>query len=943
MKYMAMVLHAHLPYVRHEESRQALEERWLFEAYSETYLPLLAIWERLERKGTPFAFALTVSPTLLTLLCDREMSSRYVRHLKKTVELARRELVRTVHEPEVQRLARMYYARYVELLDRFERYGRNIVPQLVGLADRGHLEILTCSATHGFLPALGNRNSQQAQIRVAVETHRRLTGRTPRGIWLAECGYVPGIESVLEEQGLQYFLVDSHAFDPVADSSVYAPLRVGSSQVYALARDPEAARQVWSSFVGYPGDPDYREYYRDIGFDLDFETVKDFVHPDGIRVNTGIKYHRITGAGDQKELYRPEIAEQRCQEHAAHFVASRRQKLDEITHFLGNNGQPPLIVAPYDAELFGHWWFEGPQWLEQVALQSAAAGVEMTTPGRYLDLYPEAKSAEMSMTSWGRGGYAEVWVNPANDWIYPHLHRIEERLIDLVRRKQRDGMDDLTAQALRQMAREVLLAESSDWAFIMTMGTTVEYAVRRTEEHLHQAALLAEAIETGSIDEAVLRALEAASPIFPDLNLDVFLDGWDVENTARRRVLMLAWEFPPRTVGGLARAVYDLSRALAQEGAEVHVVTCHGDETLEREVVEGVCVHRVTAPVHEDGGDFALWATVLNVRLAAMANRVLSAYGPFDVIHAHDWLVADSALMLSEMSGCPLVSTIHATEYGRHHGLHNDLQRKIAGIEQELAQRSREVIVCSEYMRAEMRFIYQVPPEKLRVLPNGVDLAEVTRGTQQALGLPRQRRGKDAGATVFYVGRLVREKGVQVLLDSAPAVLRVFPDTVFQIAGKGPMLEALQRQAAELGIGHAVQFLGFVDDERRNQLIEQADAAVFPSLYEPFGIVALEAMGIGTPTVVSQTGGLAEIVEHEVDGWLVEPGDSAQLAATLLQILSDPERAREASARGREKTITRYGWGSIARGTMQVYEDVITEHQNGRPEVAEREEKPVTL
>jgi 1,4-alpha-glucan branching enzyme len=926
--YLAMVLHAHLPYVRHEECAQALEERWLFEAYTETYLPLLAVWERLQRQEVPFAFAMTISPTLLSLLDDAEMSARFVRHLKKTIQLTERELVRTMHEPDVQQLARMYYARHVELLGRFERYERNIVGPLVALADSGHLELLTCAATHGFLPLLGNTRSREAQIRVAVETHRRITGRDPRGIWLPECGYVEGIERVLEQEGLRYFLVDSHAFaeaDAESDSagplSLHAPLRLAGSQVHAFARDPEAARQVWSSFVGYPGDPEYREYYRDIGFDLDWEIIRDFVHPDGIRVNTGIKYHRVTGQGDHKELYRPDRAKAKVLQHAEHFVSSRVAKVQELAD--AGCETPPLVVAPYDAELFGHWWYEGPQWLEQVALHVAGTPVQMITPQQYLERHRDAPSARMGMTSWGRNGYAEVWLNPENDWIYPHLHRIEERLIGLVRRKRSAGMDELTEQALRQMAREVLLAESSDWAFIMTMGTTVEYAVRRTTVHLMQAQQLAEAIESGAVDAELVRALEAASPIFPDLNLDFFLDADEMELTNRgaqpgkRRVLMLAWEFPPRTIGGLARAVYDLSRALVSEGAEVHVVTCHGDDTPEYERVEGVHVHRVAAPVYE-GDDFVRWTAVLNMRLAAMGQRVLQGHGPFDVVHAHDWLVADSALLLAELHGCSLVTTIHATEHGRNYGLHNDLQHRIAGIEQRLCKASQEVIVCSQYMRAELTAVYGVPDEKLNVLPNGVDLAILQRGTQQELGEPVTRTN-----TVFYVGRLVREKGVQVLLDAAPQVLARCPEARFAIAGKGPMLAQLQEQAERMGLAERVDFLGFVTDEQRNRLIEDAGAAVFPSLYEPFGIVALEAMGLGAPTVVSRTGGLTEIVEHEQDGWLVEPGRADVLADVLIEVLSDSARTAGIARAGQEKTVQQYGWGQIARGTQQVYEEAL--------------------
>ncbi|HEU4962286.1 MAG TPA: 1,4-alpha-glucan branching protein domain-containing protein [Bacilli bacterium] len=945
--FLTMVLHAHLPYVRHERIRNALEERWFYEAMSETYLPLLAMWERLQRQGTPFSYALVLSPTLLSLLADAEMAARYAEHLQKTIRLTEKELVRTVHEPQVQELARMYRATYVDLSDRFERYGRNLIPQFVRLAVSGHLELLTCAATHGFLPVISREELRQGQIRLAVETHQRLTGLQPQGIWLPECGYFPGIEEVLEQEGLRYFLVDSHAFAASSASEqqgesghdLHAPLRVGASQVVALARDPQAAQQVWSSFVGYPGDGAYREYYRDIGFDLDWGYIREFVHPEGIRVNTGIKYHRVTGAGPHKALYQPDLAQKKVREHAAHFVAAR---LDALERESGKS-RAPLITAPFDAELFGHWWFEGPQWLEQVALQVQDTALKLTTPSRYLQAYPETDAAaEMSMSSWGRGGYADVWVNETNDWIYPHLHRLEEKLIRLLHRKSRDGLEERTERALRQMAREVLLAQASDWAFIMAMNTTVQYATERVETHVQQAMALAEAIERGEIPASFVQALEAQAPLFPELNVEAFLgrDMTAVRQKSSLRVLMLCWEFPPRTVGGLARHVYDLSRALAQEGIEVHVVTCHGADTPETEEIEGVTVHRVYLPDYEDG-PFTEWAALLNIRLAAMGARVLSGYGPFDLIHAHDWLVAESARHLSEVGDCPLVTTIHATEYGRHHGLHNDLQRQIAEMEKQLAAESEEVIVCSQYMRAELRDIYGVDAEKLHVLPNGVDLTELRKGTEEqaydhAHALSDVNTPHFSAPTIFYVGRLVPEKGVQVLLEAASHVFAEIPHARFQIAGKGPMLAELQDLAARLGITDRVDFLGFVTDEQRNRLMRQASVAVFPSLYEPFGIVALEAMGLGIPTVAGRTGGLAEIIEHGDDGWLVEPGNARDLAATLLALLRNPQQTAAVAKRGLLKTETQFGWATIARDTCRVYRQAISQHAM----LAERDREP---
>ncbi|MGZ4164548.1 MAG: glycosyltransferase family 4 protein, partial [Tumebacillaceae bacterium] len=353
----------------------------------------------------------------------------------------------------------------------------------------------------------------------------------------------------------------------------------------------------------------------------------------------------------------------------------------------------------------------------------------------------------------------------------------------------------------------------------------------------------------------------------------------------------------------------------------------------EHEGVEGVAVHRVEAPDFAAGEDFVRWSMLLNVRLAAMGQRVLAAHGPFDVVHAHDWLVAESGQLLAEMGQCPLVATIHATEHGRNHGLYSELQRRIAHIEWKLAYEAREVIVCSQYMREEMRTVYGVPEWKQHVLPNGVDLTELERGLE-SLPLQAERAAQTESATVFFVGRLVPEKGVQVLLEAAPAVLQACPDTRFCIAGKGPMRDTLGRMVEELGIASAVEFLGFVTDEERNRWIKRADVAVFPSLYEPFGIVALEAMGLGTATVVSRTGGLAEIVEHGVDGWVVEPGDARSLGDTLISLLQHQERREVVARNGQAKTAVAYGWSAIASGTVEVYEQAVRAErsQTGAPE-----------
>ncbi len=920
---LALVLHAHLPYVRHERAAWALEERWLYEALSETYLPLLQVFERLRKERVPYSLTLSISPTLLTMLRDEELGERYVKHLQKTIELTEKERGRTANEPIVRALADMYADQYGGLLNSYESSGRDVVARFADLQRSGHLELITCGATHGFLPTIGSEELRRAQIGIACDTHEAMIGSRPRGIWLPECGYLPGVERLLAEQSLQYFVLDSHSF---GSKSVYHPLLINGTNVYALGRDPESTEQVWSSQIGYPGDPHYREYYRDIGFDLEESYIGNYVHPSGIRVNTGLKYFRVTGQGAHKELYDPQMARQRVEVHAEHFVRSRVEKIDALAQIAGGGERPPLITAPFDAELFGHWWYEGPSWVERVARKLAGSELAMVTPSGYLRQYPQAERAALSMSSWGRGGYADVWLNERNGWIYPHLHRLEERLVNAVRRAERQSQPArkaLTERALRQLAREVMLAEASDWAFMITMETTEAYGVGRLSEHLKNAERLAEQIEAERVSAEWLAELERSTPIFPDLRLDHLLPANCTPDRQQPplRVLMLSWEFPPRTIGGLARHVYDLSRELARAGVEVHVITCQGEGTEAYAHLAGVHVHRVEVPELQEGR-FVEWSALLNIRLSAMGRRAIESFGPFQLIHAHDWLVAESALWLSAQFGLPVISTIHATEHGRNHGIHSELQAQIYQIERRLAERSHEVIVCSASMRQELQELYGVAAQKLHVLNNAVDRKALAEGVDG-----RSRRASEREKVVFYVGRLVPEKGVQVLLASAPSWMNRYPQARIIIAGIGPMLATLQDQARELGIEGRVEFAGFVTDQERNRLLRDADVAVFPSLYEPFGIVALEAMAAGAPTVVSRTGGLAEIVEHGEDGWLVEPGDSNSLSETILQLFADPITCQQVAERGQQKVIERYSWPAIAEGTIAVYRRALQQRE----------------
>ncbi|MBD3162028.1 MAG: DUF1957 domain-containing protein [Candidatus Eisenbacteria bacterium] len=522
-----MVLHAHLPFVRHPEHPRFLEEDWLFEAITETYLPLLEALERLVDDCVPFRLALSISPTLAAMLDDPLLQDRYLVHLDDRIDLAAREVSRTRLIPPLHALARSYHRIFRRTRRRYaERYGRRLLPAFRALQETGAVELITCGATHGFLPLMSRRpNTWRAQIHVAVAEHARHFGRPPSGLWLPECGYDRGIEEILHEAGLRYFFVETHGItraSPPPRWEVHEPLRTPSG-VAAFGRDPDSAASVWSARDGYPGDPRYREFYRDVGFDLEYGYLRPYLHGDGARTGLGIKYYRITGGHGPKQPYDFGRAAERAAMHAEDFLEKRKRRLAELR---GRMDRPPLIVAPYDAELFGHWWFEGPIWIEELLRRAArdADAIRLVTPSEHLGRTPEQATGLPCPSSWGRGGFAEVWLNDRNDWIYPHLHRAEGRLVELANRFARSAPAPPAERALSQAARELLLAQSSDWAFIIGMGTMVDYATGRIEAHLGRFDMLVRALLEERIDERALSEFEEKDNLFPSLDYRVFAD-----------------------------------------------------------------------------------------------------------------------------------------------------------------------------------------------------------------------------------------------------------------------------------------------------------------------------------------------------------------------------------------------------------------------------------
>ena len=515
---IALVLHCHLPFVREPGYEYFLEENWYFEALFETYLPLLSAFGELREKGVPFRLTLSVSPTLAAMCSDPLLQKRALRYVDQLIGMNRKAgKGKADLAPAVEMYARKL-ARYRE--EFLGRHRGNILEGFRDFRGSGHLELITCAATHGFLPLLGMREGAvRAQVRTAVRAHREAFGEAPRGFWLPECAYEPGQEKILRDEGLDYFFVETHGLlqaAPRPKYGVFAPALSPGGPAF-FGRDPESSKQVWSSKEGYPGDPLYREFYRDAGFDLPEAELHPYLQPEGIRRFTGLKYYRVTGPGDRKEPYDPAGASARAREHAVDFLARRRAQAAEASQWMD---RPPLVTAMYDAELFGHWWYEGPEFLQALFEENRGGALEFLTPSDYLDRHPDNQATQPVFSSWGAGGYAGFWLNGANDWIYPLLNRAYDEMAALV--EAHPAAAGERARALHQAARELLLAQASDWAFMMKAGHYRSYAEKRVRTHLSRFYQLADQVRRGRIQRRFLADLEEKDNLFPWMDYRVF-------------------------------------------------------------------------------------------------------------------------------------------------------------------------------------------------------------------------------------------------------------------------------------------------------------------------------------------------------------------------------------------------------------------------------------
>ncbi|MGA4719412.1 1,4-alpha-glucan branching protein domain-containing protein [Fictibacillus nanhaiensis] len=914
--YFSLVLHAHLPYVRHKEANR-LEERWVFEALTETYIPLLWV---LEEQPETLSWTLSFSPPLLELLNDPVIQKRYLEHLDLTIKLVKKEKKHSTNMEE-QKIIAFYEERYKRIMETYQEFDCKVTDAYKRYMDLGKVHCMTSSATHAFLPYVQTEQGVKAQIFAGVQTFEKYFGEKPKGFWLPECAYSPGIDKALADAGIQFTFVDEETLlrsKPVPSKGIGAPV-YSPHGVALFSRNQCISETIWNSSVGYPGDFDYREFYRDVAYERENEYIKSFIHPEGIRVDTGLKYWRITGETENKDWYQRDWALNKVQGHANDFC----HRIKEYLHTNEQSYPPQLITAPFDAELFGHWWFEGPEFLLQSMNVSTEQNITWITPQEFLTRhYQDLETVRPCFSTWGRNQTGEVWLNESNAWMYRHLHHCERKLVQLAARLSHDEPNIVMERYADQMVREWMLAASSDWAFIIEGNSATEYAKSRFQEHIERFHELYRSIENKTYQLPEIADYENKYPFMLTTGLWHFFKSKHDEYVAfqyseqkakvKKKILMLSWEFPPMVVGGLARHVFDLSRKLVEQGTEVYVITSSVPGYPEHEVNNGVHVYRVAGnqPKFES---FFHWTGSLNLAITEQALALANKFD-FDCIHAHDWLVSVSALAIKKELNIPLITTIHATEHGRNNGITSPLQYEINQKEWELMDGSDSLIVCSDYMKNELIGVFSIPEEKITILPNGIDPEQITFQSS-----PSIENKNDHELLLFSVGRLVREKGFQTIIEAADILRNSGKHVRFVIAGKGPLMDELTAMIKQRNLEGYVHLAGFVSDEERNEWFAKADAALFPSHYEPFGIVALEGMAAGKLTIVSDTGGLREIVDHERTGLKIYPNDPGSIVWAVEYILSNREQCLEMAKSGEEIARTVFSWDSIAEKTAELY------------------------
>lgn len=530
MGFLSFILHAHLPFVRHPEHSERHDEESLYQVITEAYLPLIHIVSDLHKSGLAPRLTISISPALCEMLADRPWQSRYTNHLENLLSFTEQEVKRTAREaPEFVSVARMYDEKLSAAWELWSDQLKHDIPRaLRDLQAIGALEIITCTATNAVLPLISTSEARRAQVEIAAANYRKHFGQPPLGIWLPGGAYEPGIETLLADVGIEYFMTDAHAIlygDPRPRYGIYAPVRCPNG-VAVFARDPQTTQQVGSSVIGYPSDPAYREFHSDPGVAAPpLEHFRSPLQENSERRPPRLKRHRITNRdlpSADKQPYDPPAAMRQVAIHAEQFIGERTRQIERLRDSFDNRA--PLLVAPFPAELFGHWWFEGGQFLDSVFRQlhqQHQQELAAITPGDYLRFDSPIQTQQPSLSSLGAEGYFKDWLNEDNAWMRPQQQAAELRMTKIAN-EPRQPLNETMHRALNQAARELLLAQSSEWAFQVYQGAMPEYATGRFRSHIHRFHRLADAVERSSIDEDRLAESEQHNQIFAELDYTVF-------------------------------------------------------------------------------------------------------------------------------------------------------------------------------------------------------------------------------------------------------------------------------------------------------------------------------------------------------------------------------------------------------------------------------------
>ncbi len=505
---LAIVLHAHLPYVRSEEPG-SLEEDWFFQALVECYLPLLeTLEEAFKSNNQSPKITIGLSPTLLSLLEDEILKNRF----KEWVDL-RLNILKSLKKDNNKAVVHLT-AHLERQLHSWNNCGGDLIGRFEKLQSLKVIDILTCAATHGYLPLLReNPEAVRGQLKTAVREHQRIFKNSPLGIWLPECAYYEGLDELMAESGLRYAVLDGHGLlnaDPRPRYGLYAPICTKRGVAF-FGRDSESTLPVWSAKDGYPGNPNYREFHRDLGWDLSIENLKKI----GINENRplGIKLFKITSKQtslENKQQYDPQAAEASIEKDAENYLNDRKKQLIRLEKSMKIE---PLLIAPFDAELFGHWWFEGPKFISQIFIKSKKEGINLVTLKESLQMKQKIQLCNPSPSSWGQGGFHNYWLNESNSWIISEWSKAGREMINICSQGLKE---ESNIKTLKQAARELLLSQSSDWSFILKAGTTTELARNRINLHIKRFWLLINSIKENKVIEAkMLERLEKEDCIFP--------------------------------------------------------------------------------------------------------------------------------------------------------------------------------------------------------------------------------------------------------------------------------------------------------------------------------------------------------------------------------------------------------------------------------------------